>query len=368
VRVAFLFVGGGGDSRVEQAVRRARQAAARDLVETLLDVGLVEQVVIATDTASWTVGLEGLPVEVDVDRPGEAFHFGRRLAGLIRRRRAEWVLYAGGGSAPLMGPDAWREALEGWGESGPMAVTNNLHSSDWIAFYPAHDLLPVVKGQERDNGLGWAFFSEAGLPTRALPPCAASRFDLDTPADLLIARAHPHLCRHLCAMLDGLDWPGGLVEGVLQVLAREDSQVAVVGRSSSSSWSALERTTMCRARLFVEERGMVASGRLWRGEVRSLLSDFLERVGIEGFFAELADLADAALLDSRVILAARGVWPSTADRFNADLLRWQEVEDRFLRRFSRAAGEAGIPVLMGGQSVVNGGMMALLEALAEGKN
>jgi len=97
--------------------------------------------------------------------------------------------------------------------------------------------------------------------------------------------------------------------------------------------------------------------------VRSLLADFLERVGGEGFFAALSTLADAALLDSRVILAARGLWPSAVDRFHADLFRWEEVGDPFLREFSRAAGEAGIPILMGGQSVVSGGLMALLEVL-----
>jgi hypothetical protein len=362
----LLFVGGGGGSCVEAVVRQARQAAACDLLEGLLDAGVVARAVIATDDVSWITGLEGLPVEIDVGSPGEPFHFGQRLADLIRRFGVDRVLYAGGGSAPLMTPAAWREALDGFGESGPAVVTNNLHSSDWVAFCLARDLLPLVAAQERDNGLAWVLANEAGIPARALPPCAASRFDLDTPADLLVARAHPCLGPRLRTVLARLDWSEGPVEGVLRVLAQEGSQLAVVGRSSSAAWSVLERATQCWVRLFVEERGMVASGRLRRGEVRSLLDDFLERVGVEGFFVELAALADAALLDNRVILAARGLWPSAADRFNADLLRWEEVREPFLRRFSRAAGEAGFPILMGGQSVVNGGLMALLEVLGRG--
>lgn len=357
------MVGGGGDSAVERAIRQAREAAARDLLEALLGADLVGRVVVATDDAAWAADLEMPSVELDLDPPGVPFHFGQRLSGLIRRHRVERALYAGGGSAPLMSLDDWRNALDGLGAGGPAAVVNNLHSSDWVAFYPAHELAAVVAAQDRDNALGWVLAREVGIPTRALAPSAASRFDLDTPADLLVARAHARTGPHLRAALGRLGWSDRPVEGVLHVMGEEGRHLAVVGRSSSATWSALERATQCWVRLFVEERGMIASRRLARGEVRSLLADFLERVGIEGFFAELASLVDAVLMDSRVILGARGLWPSAADRFNADLLQWEAVQEPFLRRFSRAASEASVPILMGGQSVVSGGLMALLDVL-----
>jgi hypothetical protein len=119
-------------------------------------------------------------------------------------------------------------------------------------------------------------------------------------------------------------------------------------------------------RVFAEERGMRASGRQERGEVRSLLADYLERVGVDGFFDELAQLVDGVLFDNRVILAARGLWPSAADRFNSDLYQWDRVEDPFLRRLTQAAAEARVPVVLGGHSVVAGGLMALVEALQMG--
>ena len=84
-------------------------------------------------------------------------------------------------------------------------------------------------------------------------------------------------------------------------------------------------------------------------------------MGVDGFFEELAGLVDGVLLDNRVILAARGAWPSTADRYSADLYRWEQVEDPFLRRLTRAAAEAGVPVVMGGHSIVSGGLMVLAE-------
>ncbi len=359
----ILLVGGGGRSPVEAAVRRARQVAAQEMLESLLGTGLAERAVVATDDPEWARSLSGLPVEIDPDPPGEGFHLGRRLAGLVQRYRAERVLYAGGGCAPLMSPGDWREALEGWARGEREVVTNNLHSSDWVAFAQAGDLLPLLTAQERDNGLAWALAHEGGLEVHALSPSAATRFDLDTPVDLLIARAHPDTPERLRTLLEGLDWPMAAVEGILEVMKREGGRLALIGRSSSAAWAALERATHCWVRLFVEERGMVASGRMHRGEVRSLLYEYLRQVGPEGFFATLASLSDGVLMDSRVLLAAHGRWPSAADRFNADLLRWEEVGDPFLRALSHAAAEAGVPVLMGGQSVVSGGLMALVEIL-----
>ena len=111
---------------------------------------------------------------------------------------------------------------------------------------------------------------------------------------------------------------------------------------------------------------MRASGRQGRGEVRSLLADYLDLVGVERFFEALGELTNAVLLDNRVILASKALWPSTLDRFNSDLYRWEDVEEPFLRRLTRAAAEAAIPVLMGGHSVVAGGLMALTESLLAG--
>lgn len=367
----LVMVGGWAGSEVEQALRRAHQAAAEDLLETLRQTDRVERAIIATDDPSWAPDVQGFPLEVDVDRPGEPFHFGRRLAGLIRRAGADRVLYAGGGSAPLMGPQDWHDALSGFAGERPQAVTNNLHSSDWIALYPARALTSRIAPLERDNVLGWVLSEECGVPTRALAPSAATRLDLDTPADLVVCRAHPRIGPRLRAVLDqwghreGCPYSPivGTVESILQVMAREGGHLTVIGRSAPAAWAALDRATRCWVRLFVEERGMVASGRLRRGEVRSLLADFIEYVGIDGFFAELASLAEAVLMDSRVLLAARGCWPSPADRFTADLLRWPEVRDPFLREFARAAAHTPIPILMGGQSLVNGGVMALAEIL-----
>jgi hypothetical protein len=359
----FLLVGGWGKSTPEEALAEAHQAAARDLLDVLLDTGLTDRVVVATDDPAWGDTLADLPIEVDVDSPEEPFHFGRRLAGLIERYGARRVLYSGGGSAPLMSVEGWTEALTRLGESKRLVATNNTHSSDWAGFTPAAEVVPLIAQQGNDNGIAWALANETGLPIESLPPSAATRFDLDTPADLLIARRHPSIGPHLRQYLNGLGWEAPQLDGVLAEMAREGGSLAIAGRVSETAWAALERATRCWVRVFAEERGMRASGRQERGEVRSLLANYLEIISVEGFFAAMSDLANGMLLDSRVIMAARGLWPSKRDRFNSDLLRWEEVEEPFLRHFTQAAAEAPIPVVLGGHSVVAGGLLAVVESL-----
>jgi hypothetical protein len=325
----------------------------------------VDQAIIATDDPAWAETLDDPRVTLDLDSPTTPFQFGERLAGLVARYQVHSALYAGGGAAPLMTSTSWRDALEPFHSGKRNVITNNIHSADWVAFHPAQEALPLIETQVRDNSLAWALAHEGEFDCHSLPPTSASRFDLDTPADLLIARAHPAIGPHLRARLDGLDWPSGPVEGVLGIMVKDGSQLAVIGRSSAAAWAALEKGTQCWVRLYAEERGMIASGRLDRGEVGSMLAEFVSRIGVFEFFETLTGLSDAALIDSRVMLAAQGLWPSNSSRFNADLFRWKEVEDQFPSDLSRAASEASIPILLGGQSVVSGGLMALVEIAEE---
>lgn len=363
----FLFVGGWGNSDVERALEGAHRAAARDLLETLLSTGGLRRAVVVTDDPVWGDSLTDLPVLVDLDRPGELFHFGRRLAGLVELYGADRVLYSGGASAPLLSEGCWSEILIRLQRAERLVITNNLHSSDWTGFAPATEVAPLIARERSDNGVAWVLAHEAGLPNESLPACAATRFDLDTPVDLLIARRHPAIGRNLRDLLEDRAWEAPQVDGVVAAMAREGGSLAVVGRASSAAWAALERATRCWVRVFAEERGMRASGRQERGEVRSLLADYMSLVGVDSFFQELGELVEGVLLDSRVILAALGLWPSTADRFNSDLHRWDSVKQPFLRQFTRAAAEARVPVVLGGHSVVAGGLMALVESLGVGQ-
>jgi hypothetical protein len=360
-----LLTGGWGESDPEQALEGAHQAAARDLLETLLPIPSIGHAIVATDDPSWAATLSDLSVTVDLDPPDQPFHFGKRLAELIERFGAGQVLYTGGGSAPLLSKTRWAEVVSRLEQADRLVITNNVHSCDWAAFTSAREAGPLIAGQSNDNAIAWTLANQADFPAIGMEASASSRFDIDTPVDLLIAHRHPGSGPHLRRYLDKLNWESPQLDGVLAEMAREAGSLMVAGRASSAAWRSIEQSTRCWVRVLAEERGMRASGRQERGEVRSLLADYMDLVGVEHFFEALSELTNAVLLDNRVILASRSLWPPTPDRFNSDLYHWKAVEEPFLRRITRAAAEAPIPVLMGGHTVVAGGLMALTELLLE---
>ena len=68
---------------------------------------------------------------------------------------------------------------------------------------------------------------------------------------------------------------------------------------------------------------------------------------------------DALVHDARVLEAHLGLSPSRDDRFRSDLFDAESISDPWLRELTLAAADAPIPVLLGGHSLVTGGLMAL---------
>jgi hypothetical protein len=205
---------------------------------------------------------------------------------------------------------------------------------------------------------------EAQFDVRALPPSASSRLDIDTPADLLLLHGHPGIGRHCRDFLSQTDQP--LLDGISnlqRVLQTPASTLSIIGRASSAVWKELEERTKIWVRIYVEERGMVASQRLARGEVQSLIADMVGELQPSGFLARLGQMSDAVIWDTRVWMGSRGTWPSAADRFAADLGWTKQISDEALRNLTIAMMESPIPVVAGGHGVVAGGLLALLETL-----
>lgn len=363
------MLGASGSTPQEQLVRDAQRANVRDLLH-LLRANRVEQIVLAAPQTDWLSDDRDL-IRAD-DLPNAPFHFGQRLAALISAYRYDPALYFGGGSTPLL-DSTLMETVVGivtQAASGSsnlpdrLALTNNLHSSDWIGFTQAARALPIVADQRRDNSIAWALRENGGYEVRALSALRpATSFDIDTPTDLALLAQHPDILPNLRAVLDDVRLTSIPIEAVLSVLRQNGKTVALIGRVSPMAWSALNRVCQVWTRVIAEERGMVASEREARGEVRSLLLPMLESLGMEGFFAQLAELADAVLFDTRVLFAARGMAPSAADRYASDLLWHWAIEDEWLRAFTFAAATAPIPVVLGGHSLVSGGLHALAEIL-----
>jgi hypothetical protein len=62
-----------------------------------------------------------------------------------------------------------------------------------------------------------------------------------------------------------------------------------------------------------------------------------------------------------VIFHYLGLDLGPADRFWSDLLRPDMIVDPTARAFTAAARDAGVPVLLGGHSLVSGGLLVLID-------
>ncbi|HUF54878.1 MAG TPA: hypothetical protein VMR52_14100 [Dehalococcoidia bacterium] len=347
-----VFYGGAGESEIEQTVDGARLAAAYDAIEAAQAAG-IDRAILVTDDSQLRAD-----VAVEVDASQGAFHFGRRLAEVVRRHRLGDVIYFGAGSVPLFSANDFADIAARL--SHGVAVTNNHYSSDLIAFRASEPALVAAGEVARDNALARAL-KDAGVAMESLPRTVATQMDIDAPGDLAVLVLTGGGGLRLRSHLEAAHIDTSRYEATLPLFTDREAEIVVAGRVGSHAWAYLERDTACRVRLFAEERGMEAEGRAEAGLARSLVAFYIEEAGIERFFAALPELGDAAFIDTRVLLAHKRIAASREDRFLSDAGDWERIREPWLREFTQRAAEAAIPVLLSGHSLMSGGLMALNE-------
>jgi hypothetical protein len=358
-----VMAGPVGRSPAEAWVAAGRRAAADDLIGRLRSLdGVTEIVALAADPAEGQA-LAAVGAHLLAPLPGP-FHFGRQLASIIEQLKSPHLAYFGGASAPLLPAKEIQQAFDRVGdEKWPVAVVNNLHSSDWAVFNHAGQVAQARERLPSDNALGWVLSRQEAFAVDVLPPSAASRVDIDTPADLLMIAGHPALGGALRRVVETA--PAGAaasVAGLRRLLSSPAQTLAIIGRLSPQVWAELDRLTQIWVRVFSEERGMVASQRLARHQVRSLIGELVNAWGPAGFLQRLGGMCGGVLWDTRVWLGLEGGWPSASDRFASDLGLAESIHHSGLRALTQAAIDSHIPVVLGGHGVVSGGLLSLLES------
>jgi hypothetical protein len=331
--------------------------------------------------------------------PPDGLSFGERLAAEVRALHGggpEGLIVLGSGSIPLgRVPDLRRFVAAAAGPGGH-ALANNRYSADVVALSRASDLagLPPLPA---DNALPRWLEELAGVMVTDLRRHWRLGVDVDTPLDLIV------LGLASADALHGLSTPpliGERLAALGDVLANKRAELLVAGRVSASTLSWLEHGVACRVRALVEERGLRAASRLARSNLarsnlaqsvrdeaeprpegkahatasptprppRSVLGELLDRDGPESLARHVAALADAAVIDTRVLMAHRSGavdsgWPPPEDRFASDLLDAASVADPWLAALTTSAAGAppGHPIVLGGHTLVNGGLRLLAQ-------
>jgi len=357
--VAAIFHSPMGSTRPERFVEEGRIASAADLIGILKSS--VDEILVVTSDAASAERFHALDVSVSPPPAAETFHLGRSLRLLLEKHHIDALLYFGSGSGTLLNSELIDVLLAFAERRESGALFNNYYSCDFAVFSAARTLLSIDLPQN-DNALGFAL-SDAGIPCFPLLRTLETDFDVDTPTDLLLLRAAGRGGPAVRRLLATAEFEHPTIDSVLERLTDPASFVHLSGRIHPSTWASFERQVACRTCGVIEGRGMRAYG-----DARALLlRRILREDGPGRFFERLAEVADVAVLDTRPLLATAGGTAPAADRFASDLFLHEEVQDPQWRAFTRAAREASIPVLLGGHSLVSGGLSLLAEGSWKGR-
>jgi hypothetical protein len=302
---------------------------------------------------------------------GQPRPFGEQLAAVIPRSGGV-VVMGSGAVARLRGPDA-RRLVEVARRGELQALTNNRYSSDVCAIGDVRALrdLPPLPS---DNALPRWLEERAGFAVAELPGRERLALDIDTPLDMTLwamASGCPAWIRRLVTE-QGLAVPR---LGELRALAADPhAELLIFGRTGTATLGWLERHVRCRVRFLAEERGLRAASPLAIGgsedrqstrAPRSTLGLLLAQHGPAALAQVVSELADGAIIDSRVLLAQRfgpdeRAWPAPIDRYASDLLRAAEVADPWLRELTESAAASPAPILLGAHTLVGPGVRLVL--------
>lgn len=344
-----------GDSPGETLVEKARAASTVDLASALRVAG-IETIVLATADSSLAEILEKCGVTPILTTAAAPFHFGRVLQQAVAGHAIGGLLYFGSGSGGLLDEIGMRTLVRFAmrGECG--ALFNNFYSCDFCAVADAQKLLsielPLI-----DNSLGLAL-ADAGIPCFSLPRDAKTQFDIDTPIDVLLLAAAGRGGTRTRELLRTLSHEIPNVARLMELLRARSARLKIIGRVNPMTWAYLEQTVACRTSVISEGRGF----RAYPDGSGTLLGGFVREKGTVPFFSRLEETADGAIIDSRPLLADEGAIPAASDRFASDLMMDSAIDDPKWREFTLAAKQAKIPVVLGGHSLVNGGLYLLADS------
>jgi hypothetical protein len=292
--------------------------------------------------------------------PPDGRPFGARLREIVAGLGDGGLVVLGSGAVPLATSADRRELVAAAAGPDARALTNNRYSADVIAVARARSVLADVPDLPSDNELPRWLAEHAGLPVEDRRGRTRLGVDVDGPLDLLLLGGR---WRDLVPSADGAR-VRAIIDAIRAVTEDPGSELLVSGRVSAANLAWLEAHTASRTRALIEERGF-RTRRSSQRAAASVLGELLERDGPGSLGDHLERLGEAAIVDTRVLLAHRSGadpsdWPEPEDRFASDLLLPARVADPWLRDLTASAVAARIPILLGGHTLVGPGLRLAL--------
>lgn len=359
--IAVIFEGGCPEHWITRDLSTLRAAVVMDNIAKLNLLPELDEVILLTNYSDLAAQAKLLGVTLAEEHEGP-FHFGKSLQRVVAQFKPDGVICMGGAAAPFMSVEEFRQLAHDLRTNKSVVYTNNPQSADIVAFTPASSIMDITP-PDTDNSLATQLRDQAGLSRILIPHSVGAHFDLDTPTDALIMALSPHTGPRSRACLAGLGWDVTRVQRAISRMSQPHCELGLIGRVNPAVMAQINTHTFNRLRVFSEERGMKALAREERGKVVSLLGCFLEEVGAESFFAYLAKVCDVCFIDTRVFFAHFKLHLTEEERFLSDLGQYEDIANPWVREFTKASVQCEIPVILGGHSLVTGGMWAIVDIL-----
>lgn len=187
---------------------------------------------------------------------------------------------------------------------------------------------------------------------REIPRTAGTCFTVQSGADLLALGLHPNLGEETRRILEGFHLPFERLRAALSALTDRDAEIALFGPISPASWHYLEDQVACRVRVFSSSMG----------EQDDFVRTVYRQVRPATFLQWLSEIADVVFLDSRALLAGASPSPTAEDYFQSDLGNAQAIAHPELHTLTELALSAPIPIILGGPTLLDGTLYAMVEA------
>ncbi|MFH1453448.1 MAG: hypothetical protein ABIH00_05665 [Armatimonadota bacterium] len=302
------------------------------------------------------------PVCTEYVNTDKRFNFGEVIKRLINKHKWEKLFYIGAGAAPLITKKELASIAQKIKKKENIIIANNFYSSDFFAVSPAKKWNKISPLPGMDNPFAYKLKQAGNLESIKVKPSLGTFLDIDSPVDLTILKMHPEKGKFIKEFLDKYDLPIKKIKKTLPFFYDPFSEVFISGRIGSIIPNFLIQKAKCRFRLLSEECGMRAWGRESRGEVFSYLGELIEKIGFGKFFKFLSKTSKAAFIDTRVLFAHKKLKVSRADRFYSDMGEYNKIKEKYAKELTYEAEMAGIPVVLGGHSLISGGLYTLIES------
>lgn len=367
-KLTFLLLHGSFEYKtdIEDFFVKALGCIVKDNIKKISGVKYADDIFAASNSKEFLKEINGgVNINAEYLNTKRAFSFGKTVKKLINKYSWDKLFYIGAGAGPLLTKSEITNIASKIKSKENIIIANNFYSSDFFAFSPAKAWNKVNPLPSTDNPFAYKLKEEGNLVGVKVNPSCGTFLDIDTPIDLAVLNMHSGCGKHTREFLktggDTFDRAVEKIKKTLKYFYDPFSEVFIFGRVGSIVPNYIMTKAKCRFRLISEECGMKAWGRQEKGLVYSFLGELIEKEGMKKFFKNLSKNSKAAFIDTRVLFAHKKLDVSRADRFYSDLGIYEKVNMPFVKEFTYEAANADIPVILGGHSLISGGLYTMME-------